>query len=162
VILSPEERQAIASHAAAEYPGECCGVVVARGEERRLLRFRNVQDELHAADPGRYPRTARTAYAVGREDFERLERLHAEGFQLAVIYHSHVDAGAYFSETDRRMAMLGQDPRDHDPLYPDATYVVASVVNHQVEAMAAFRWDGAQRDFAAVPLESEPRGERVR
>jgi proteasome lid subunit RPN8/RPN11 len=28
--------------------------------------------------------------------------MEGEGFGVAVIYHSHVDAGAYFSETDMR------------------------------------------------------------
>ena len=64
---------------------------------------------------------------------------------MAVIYHSHVDAGAYFSETDRRNALLGGEPS-----YPDSTYVVTSVVNGRVDAMAAFRWDAARRDFLPV------------
>jgi proteasome lid subunit RPN8/RPN11 len=161
VILTPAELAAIERQALEEYPSECCGVVVGRGEERRLLRFRNIQDSLHAVDPQRYPRTSRTAYTVGKDDFERLERVHAEGFTLAVIYHSHIDAGAYFSETDKRMALMGQDPRHHDPLYPDAIYVVVSVVDNQVEAVAAFRWDGVDRDFRPVPLEMAARGERV-
>jgi proteasome lid subunit RPN8/RPN11 len=42
---------------------------------------------------------------------------------VAVIYHSHVDAGAYFSETDRRQALVGGEPA-----YPNAVYVVTSVV----------------------------------
>ena len=42
---------------------------------------------------------------------------------MAVIYHSHVDAGAYFSETDRRQALVGGEPA-----YPGAVYVVTSVV----------------------------------
>ena len=60
---------------------------------------------------------------------------------MAVIYHSHIDAGAYFSETDRRQAVVGGQPA-----YPAAVYVVTSVVAGRVEAMAAFRWDaGAAR-----------------
>ena len=73
-----------------------------------------------------------------------------EGFGVVVIYHSHIDAsepgksGAYFSETDRRQALVGGEPA-----YPTAVYVVASVMNGHVDAMAAFRWSGV--DFAEIP-----------
>lgn len=147
MIVTPDERDAIARQAVAEYPHEACGVIVARGGERRLLRCRNIQNQLHARDPVRYPRDARTAYYVDPADLLRVGRLESEGFAVAVIYHSHVDAGAYFSETDRRQALVGDEPA-----YPAAAYVVASVVAGRVEAWAAFRWDAEGRDFVPVPL----------
>jgi [CysO sulfur-carrier protein]-S-L-cysteine hydrolase len=145
VILTAEEVERIQAQAIAEYPAESCGVVVARNGERRLVPCRNVQDELHARDPARYPRDARTAYYIDPADLLRIGRLEGEGFAVTVIYHSHIDAGAYFSETDRRNALF-----DGEPLYPHATYVVTSVRERRVEAMAAFRWDPGQRDFAHV------------
>jgi proteasome lid subunit RPN8/RPN11 len=120
-------------------------VILARAGERRLHACRNVQNDLHARDPERYPRDARTAYYIDPADLLRIGRLEGEGFTVAVIYHSHVDAGAYFSETDRRNALLGGEPS-----YPDSTYVVTSVMNGRVDAMAAFRWDAARRDFLLV------------
>jgi proteasome lid subunit RPN8/RPN11 len=149
VILLPEERERIGAQAAAEYPAESCGVILTRASERKLLPCRNIQNELHARDPERYPRDARTAYYIDPADLLRIGRLEGEGFTVSVIYHSHIDAGAYFSETDRRNAMLGDEPS-----YPQATYVVTSVVAGRVDAMAAFRWDPSQRDFLAVPLET--------
>lgn len=150
VILTADERAAIERQAVEEYPHESCGVIIARGAERRLVRGRNVQNELHARDPQRHPRDARTAYHIDPADLLRIARLEDEGFSLAVIYHSHVDAGAYFSETDRRQALVSGEPA-----YPDAAYVVTSVVEGRVAAMAAFRWDGAGGDFAPVGLASE-------
>jgi [CysO sulfur-carrier protein]-S-L-cysteine hydrolase len=155
VILTADERARIRAQAAAEYPAESCGVVLARVEERRLLACRNIQNDLHARDPERYPRDARTAYYIDPADLLRIGRLEGEGFTVAVIYHSHIDAGAYFSETDRRNALLGGEPS-----YPDATYVVTSVMGGRVAAMAAFRWDPAQRDFRAVEDPSLAAGER--
>jgi proteasome lid subunit RPN8/RPN11 len=155
VILTPEELEAVRRQALEEYPHESCGVIVARGAERRLVRCRNVQNELHARDPVRHPRDARTAYYIDPADLLRLGRLEGEGFTVAVIYHSHVDAGAYFSDTDRRQALLGDEPA-----YPGATYVVTSVVGGRVEAVAAFRWNPARRDFLPVDLGLEPAGER--
>ncbi len=151
MILTPDEVARIQAHAVAEYPAESCGVLVTRGAERQLLACRNVQNALHARDPQRYPRDARTAYYIDPADLLRIGRLEGEGFTVSVIYHSHVDAGAYFSETDRRNAMLGTEPS-----YPQTTYVVTSVVDGRVDAMAAFRWDPAQRDFA--PVEFSDRG----
>jgi len=147
VILTATELAAVQRHAVEEYPRESCGVIVARDGERALLRCRNVQDDLHARDPERYPRDARTAYYIDPADLLRIGRLEADGYTIAVIYHSHVDAGAYFSETDRRQALVGDEPA-----YPAASYVVTSVVQGRVEAMAAFRWDPHRRDFAAVDL----------
>lgn len=145
MILAAEELEAIRQHAVEEYPREACGVLMARDGERRLLRCRNAQDELHARDPGRYPRDGRTAYHIADEDRLRMVRLESEGFMPTVIYHSHVDAGAYFSATDKRQALIGEEP-----MYPDTTYVVVSVVGRRVEAVRAFRWDASVRDFAEV------------
>jgi adenylyltransferase/sulfurtransferase len=145
VILTPDEIARIHAQAVAEYPAEACGVILARGGERRLLPCRNIQNDLHARDPERYPRDARTAYYIDPADLLRIGRLEGEGFTVTVIYHSHVDAGAYFSETDRRNAMLGGEPS-----YPQATYVVTSVREGRVDDMAAFGWDATRRDFLPV------------
>jgi proteasome lid subunit RPN8/RPN11 len=150
MVLTAAEREAIRAQAVEEYPFESCGVILVRGEERRLLRCRNAQNELHGRDPARHPRDARTAYYIDPKDLLRIGDLERQGFGVAVIYHSHVDAGAYFSETDRRQAVVAGEPA-----YPDAVYVVTSVVRGAVEAMAAFRWEAARRDFVAMELDHE-------
>lgn len=148
-MVTGAELEAIRAQAVEEYPQESCGVVLARGAERRLLRCRNAQNDLHAKDPGRYPRDARTAYYIDPRDLLRIGDLERQGFAVAVIYHSHVDAGAYFSETDRRQALVGAEPA-----YPEATYLVTSVVEGRAEASAAYRWSAEHRDFVPVALES--------
>jgi proteasome lid subunit RPN8/RPN11 len=149
MILAPTEQDTIRAQAVEEYPFESCGVILARGGERRLLRCRNAQNELHARDPVRYPRDARTAYYIEPKDLLRIGDLERQGFDVAVIYHSHVDAGAYFSETDRRQAVVGGEPA-----YPGAVYVVTSVVRGVVDAVAAFRWDPDCRDFVPMELQA--------
>jgi proteasome lid subunit RPN8/RPN11 len=149
MILAPTEQDTIRAQAVEEYPFESCGVILARGGERRLLRCRNAQNELHARDPVRYPRDARTAYYIDPKDLLRIGDLERQGFDVAVIYHSHVDAGAYFSETDRRQAVVGGEPA-----YPGAVYVVTSVVRGVVDAVAAFRWDPDCRDFVPMELQA--------
>lgn len=148
MIVTPAELEAVRRQAVEEYPHESCGVILVGEADRRLLPCRNIQDELHARDPERHPRDARTAYYIDPPDLLRIGRLEVEGYAVAVIYHSHVDVGAYFSETDRRQALASGEP-----LYPEAAYLVTSVINRRVEATAAFRWDGARRDFVPVDLD---------
>jgi proteasome lid subunit RPN8/RPN11 len=147
MIVTPAEQEAIRAQAVEEYPFESCGVILVRAGDRRLLRCRNAQNELHARDPVRHPRDARTAYYIDPKDLLRIGDLERQGFAVAVIYHSHVDAGAYFSETDRRQALVGGEPA-----YPDAVYVVTSVMDGKVDAAAAFRWDAGRRDFVLMEL----------
>ena len=150
MILTPEELARVTAQAVAEYPAECCGVVLARGEDpgdRLLLPCRNVQDELHARDPARHPRDARTAYYIDPRDLLAIGRREADGYRVATIYHSHIDVGAYFSETDKRNALI-----EGEPAYPGAAYVVMSVVERQLAAVNAFAWDAERRDFLSIPL----------
>ena len=61
MLITPTEAAAIKQQASAEYPNECCGVILTRGAERRIVACRNVQDQMHARDPITFPRTARNA-----------------------------------------------------------------------------------------------------
>jgi proteasome lid subunit RPN8/RPN11 len=158
VIVTPEELETVQEQAVAEYPREACGVILVRDSERRLLRCRNDQDELHRRDPERYPRDGRTAYHIADTDRLEMLKLEDQGFSPLVIYHSHVDAGAYFSETDVRQALL-----QGEPMYPETTYVVVSVVSGRVEDVAAFRWDPAERRFPRLEVGlGSPRPDRAR
>jgi proteasome lid subunit RPN8/RPN11 len=150
-LLTPAELEAIRRHAEKDYPAECCGVLLVRpanGEDRRLLACRNIQDELHAKDPGRFPRTSRSAYYIAHQDLLEIGRRETEGFEVRVIYHSHVDTGAYFSETDRRNAMV-----DGTPAYPTATYVVVGVTQGRAAETRAHRWSAERGDFVEVPID---------
>jgi len=148
MILTPEEYARIQAQAIAEYPSECCGVVMARPSttpERLLLACRNIQDELHSKDPKRHPRDARTAYYIDPRDLIAMGRREAEGFKVLTIYHSHIDAGAYFSPTDKHNALINGEPS-----YPDASYVVLSVAARRVTKKTEYRWSAALRDFVSV------------
>jgi len=141
---------AILAHARESDPDECCGALVDRAGRDEVWRFRNVQDELHARDPATNPRTARTAYALGREDTERLDAAATggpDGERLRAIYHSHTKNGAYFSGEDRARAMFMDEPT-----YPDVVYLVVSDARVPGEAKA-FRWDGGRGDFVELPIE---------
>jgi glutamate-1-semialdehyde 2,1-aminomutase len=145
MLLTPAEVAAIKQQAVAEYPNECCGVILTRGAERRIIPCRNVQDQMHSRDPVTFPRTARNAYYMDPLDALKLNRLVDEGFAIAVIYHSHPNAGAYFSETDRAQALIRGEPA-----YPGTIYVVASVVGRAVKSLAAYRFSASTAAFERV------------
>src|SRR6266498_759660 len=149
MILSAEGFSRIQAQAEAEYPAECCGVVLVHpgipppdSGDRLLLACRNIQNELHTKDPVRHPRDARTAYFIDPKDLLSIGRREAQGYAVAVIYHSHIDAGAYFSATDKRNALI-----NGEPAYPEALYVVLSVGEGHVVDSGTFAWDATAHDF---------------
>lgn len=116
----------IHAHAIREYPSECCGMILGPKESNAWIRFypcQNMQDELHKDSPKHFPRTSRTAYIIGSKDHLAVEKiLRATEGRIAVIYHSHIDKDAYFSEEDNKQALY-----KGEPFYPDTAYLVLSV-----------------------------------
>lgn len=132
--------ETICREAEAEYPAECCGVVVGPEADpdrlSRVLPLRNAQDRYHARDPEAFPRTSRNAYFIEPADLLALEReLGERGEVVRVIYHSHPDAAAYFSEEDQRQAMNGEEP-----LYPGAMYLVVPVSAGRAGGSKMYGW----------------------
>src|SRR5262245_11648696 len=97
--------EAIQAHALEEYPSESCGFVSGPLDQPALLdasgRQANEADKFHKLDPVTFPRTSRTYFKINElkaaRAFEDGERVHKP---IKVIYHSHCDAGAYFSAED--------------------------------------------------------------
>lgn len=147
MILSPDILATIFAHAAADYPNECCGAVWRvtedGGERWEATRQTNVQNRLHAEDPRRYPRDARTAYTIDPKELLRMNRRAEEpGQHLALLYHSHPDHDAYFSKEDVAFAApFGE------PAYPGTAYLVVSVREGKVMDHKCFVWDTAQERY---------------
>lgn len=139
----------LVEHAVGEYPNECCGILIREPTGAvGVARIRNVQDEMHARDPVRYPRTARTAYAGHPADLkEALERAERPGFSLVGFYHSHPDHAAYFSDED-----VAQATPFGEPSYPDAVQLVLSVYGRQVRDVKAFAWNGATSAYVETAV----------
>jgi len=147
--LSPESLAALRDHAVRAYPDECCGVVVDTIDAGQLvIPLRNVQDEMHARDPERYPRTARTAYTPHAGEFKRAVDLwETRGNKLIAFYHSHPDHDAYFSDEDVRQATPFGEPS-----YPDALQIVLSVYDATVRKVKVFRWSDRAASFQEAGL----------
>ena len=141
---------AIYDHARAEYPRECCGAVFSVERDGELawdvVRCVNIQDRLHAQDPARFPRDARTAYAIDPQELWAINRRADEpGQRLAVLYHSHPDADAYFSQEDFAFAAPWGEPA-----YPGVVYLIVSVRRGAVAGHKLFGWDAPRATFTEL------------
>jgi proteasome lid subunit RPN8/RPN11 len=117
------------AHAREDAPNECCGIVAAEdGRAVKLFRATNAE-----ASPMRYSLDPREQYEITME----IER---NGWELGVIYHSHTRSPAYPSQTDVNLAF-----------YPDALYVIVSVVDPESPEVKAFRI--ADQQIEEVELE---------
>jgi proteasome lid subunit RPN8/RPN11 len=72
-----------------------------------------------------------------------------QGRVVTAVYHSHVGAGAYFSELDQEFARQPLFP------FPDADHIVLAVFDRRVGELGLFRSDPAG-SFAGRSVVAEP------
>ncbi|MCZ6805488.1 MAG: Mov34/MPN/PAD-1 family protein [Deltaproteobacteria bacterium] len=121
----------IEQHALECYPSESCGFVFGPTDEPAVLdavqREENEADKYHKLDPVTFPRTSKTYFKINElraaRTFEKGQR---EGRPVKVIYHSHCDAGAHFSDED-----AATFANDGQLMWPCA-YIVVSVMGGKV------------------------------
>ncbi|OGW77882.1 MAG: hypothetical protein A2Z83_02325 [Omnitrophica bacterium GWA2_52_8] len=148
--LSEAALHEIKKHAEKEYPNEGCGLILGPDAGAAgAYRFRscvNAQDLYHKQDAGLFPRTSRTAYFIAPGELLAVQKeLRAAHEKIRIIYHSHPDAGAYFSEEDQRMAAP-----DGDPAYPGVKHLVISVQKGKAGDWQVYEWSSGERKF--VPM----------
>lgn len=128
----------LGGHALDTHPEECCGLLVGSAEGRfeEVHRCRNEMTRLHRQDPTAWPRDGERAFHMNESDYLRAQQqAEAAGRLVTGVYHSHVDAGAYFSEMDQTFVRQPLFP------FPDVEHVVLSIVGRRVLEVASFRWD---------------------
>lgn len=133
VVLTEGVLQAIYLHAASTYPEECCGFVFGNAE---VHRGENIQNQLRKLQPDRFMRTAANGYTFSVADTQLLNSSFCSDNAVRVIYHSHPDVGAYFSQEDTEKALF----MGH-PIFPVA-YLVIDVRASQVMGAKLFEWKG--------------------
>ena len=122
----------VEAHARQEYPSESCGFLLGPSADAQRLdeahREVNEADKYHQLDPERFPRTSQTYFKINELRAARLfDSAATDGRPVKVIYHSHCDTGAYFSEEDAAtFAMQGV------LMWPCA-FLVVSVRDGQVD-----------------------------
>ena len=147
------------AHGVEAYPEETCGFIVGNLDDSKSLEtvypMRNIMNQLHEEDPEQFPRTGRDGYMIDPREHMKLERvLKKTGKQIKVIYHSHPDVGAYFSEKDKEDALWNGNAR-----YPGITFLVCATNQAKPgdAILADFNESSGDFDITQIPsISSEP------
>lgn len=136
LTIAPRLLNEMQAHAVETAPEECCGLLTgaAPGRFQTAHRCQNDMTKLHLQNPAEYPRDGRRAFHMNEGDYLRvLTAAEAQGAMVTGVYHSHADAGAYFSAMDQSFAAGPAFP------FPDAWHVVIPVFEGLAKSAAAFR-----------------------
>lgn len=160
-VITAVEADAVRGYAADE---EACGYLTGPAGDALLcdahVRMDNLANRLHAMDPERYFRTGRMYFEFNGVKFGRaVDEGARSGHPVKVLYHSHLDAGAYFSPTDVAVMSQGEPPAEEGgawkpgpgPAWPLA-FLVTSVRATGVDDHRLFVWDAAERTFVPAPF----------
>ncbi len=143
----------IYAHARETLPEECCGLIVGDARERHqeVIRCRNDMTQHHQRDANAYPRDGRQGFFMNENDYLAADRsASARGLQVTVVYHSHVDCGAYFSAMDQEFASR--------PLYPfpEADHLVVAIAGGSIKEQGVFRLNRESGRFIGFNVVSRP------
>jgi len=124
------------AHARAEAPNEACGILAGSLADGRATAYH----------PARNADASPFVYTVHPDDLVRIVLgIEDAGQDLVAIFHSHTRTPAVPSPTDRRQAM-----------YPDAFYLLASLLDPDVLPMQALRaWRIRDGEATESPLRIE-------
>jgi proteasome lid subunit RPN8/RPN11 len=135
----------IYDHALKEYPDECCGIITGNDDMQTVHLCENIQNKMHAEDPVRFPRDARTAYFIERSVFDSIiSSSRKNGEEVLALYHSHAEHEAYFSEEDVAAQTVFGEPE-----FPDALHIVVSVMDRKIHDTKCFKWEKENQVFFA-------------
>jgi proteasome lid subunit RPN8/RPN11 len=127
--ISRELFDQMVSHARADAPNECCGMIASRdGEAVKVYPAANA-----AASPLRYE-------IDGAEQYRIQMAIDDEDLDLGAIYHSHTRSAPVPSQTDINLAF-----------YPEALYVIVGVAGEDAE-VRAYRIRDGQVDEAELTV----------
>lgn len=121
------------AHARAESPNEACGILAGSATDGSATAYH----------PARNAEASPSVYSVHPDDLVRIVLgIDDAGQDLVAIFHSHTHTPAVPSPTDRRQAM-----------YPDAIYLLATLVDSDAAPMQALRaWRIRDGEAHEVPL----------
>jgi proteasome lid subunit RPN8/RPN11 len=122
----------IYAHARRTFPAECCGYL-AGDPVTDLVECHNAEEH----DPDR-------RFVIDGKELFALARSFDTARPARVVYHSHTNGRAYFSPTDRAMA-LGAD----GPAYP-VQHLVIGITADAITEAALFGWSDDARDFVEL------------
>ncbi|MDX2093861.1 MAG: Mov34/MPN/PAD-1 family protein [Kofleriaceae bacterium] len=141
IALSQNVCAELFAQARAEFPAECCGYLTGPAGANHVdavVACRNAQtDGQHPLTP---ERGADTGFVIAGAELLAFARSFDGPTPARIVYHSHTNGRAYFSDVDRAMA-AGSYPVQHLVIGVDATHVTE---------LAQFAWSDDAQDFIEV------------
>lgn len=136
LTLSTALAAELLAHARSEVPNEACGILSGSAGTGRATTYHPARN----ADASPY------VYTVHPDDLFRIVLgIDDAGDDLVAIFHSHTHTPAVPSPTDRRQA-----------LYPDAVYLLATLMDDMAEPTQALRaWRIQHGESVEVALKVE-------
>jgi proteasome lid subunit RPN8/RPN11 len=146
LVIPPAIREHIARHGAAEFPRECCGILLGRHTSGGLIIDRALPAKNIAPADRAHDRYIIDPLAILHAD----RAAQSDQLELVGFYHSHPNHPAVPSKTDIELAWL------------DYLYLIASITAAGLAELRAWRLDPAtqtMREIIARPdhsLAKEP------
>jgi proteasome lid subunit RPN8/RPN11 len=141
LIIGRDVLAAVAAHARAAFPRECCGYLVGDRDTRVVDAAVACANAAPAADE----------YAIDGGELLAFARTFDSPRPALVVYHSHPNGRAYFSPRDRATALLDGTA----PTYPVQHLVIGVNANGCSEA-ALFAWRAGERELVEVARFAAP------
>ncbi len=137
----------IFSEARAAFPAECCGWLTGPADQSAVDGIRPCANAQEQGDhPTAADRSAETAYVIAGDDLLAFNKAFRSDHPPRIIYHSHPNGQAYFSDTDRAVAT---SPWGDGPNYDVQQLVVGLDAERVVEA-ALFAWSDDAGGFVEI------------
>ena len=139
-------RAAMYDHALAAFPAECCGYLTgpAPGDTvDTAVACRNAQPD--GDNPIAPERGNDTGFVIAGAELLAFARSFDTAQPARVVYHSHTNGRAYFSDVDRAMA--------DGPTYPVQHIVIgvaSGFAGSLVTEVAQFAWSDAERTYVEI------------
>jgi proteasome lid subunit RPN8/RPN11 len=134
----------IYNQAIREFPNECCGWLFGPTPNGPITGLRACTNtQANNPDALVQNRSAETAFSIDGRDLIELNMAFDTKTLPLVIYHSHPNGKAYFSDTDRRVA---SSPWGDGPMYP-VQQLVIGIREKIVVEFALFGWSDKTNNF---------------
>lgn len=138
--LTPDDLQAMTAHCRAGWPHEACGILAGAG-----TRVRKVYCMANA-------RPGPVSYEMDPEEqFRVMQDIRRAGLAMVGIFHSHPCGPAYPSSVDVEKAYW---PGTLLPNYPEAVYVIVSLLDRAVPQVRGFRIAGGAVEEVFLSIEA--------
>ena len=135
----------IYDHARAAFPDECCGYLVGPSDAAAVDGAVPCENAQAGGDHPTHPeRGADTGFVIAGAELLAFARSLDTARPARIVYHSHTNGRAYFSDVDRQVSASPAGP------YYPVQHLVVGVTTTGLTEAAQFAWSAEARDFVEL------------